>query len=252
MKKTLFLSFAIFLETQVALAQNVPGVGNIHNQSRISLGAGSQIIEDLPLEAGRSYCCSIESGKEPDEVSLSIRTPTFGVPDPVMESYSSIGDITPRISSGSASLTNIDNRRTITPLITGNYFLFFSNDSFVSSNAFKFNCMETTLYGGYNTNANPYNFLELSNLTNSPITGRIRGFNFDGTATVDTTFSISANSRQDFDLHTPAGANKYGSLIVTHNAPYGGLKGSVSQYSTSSGGLQLGATVPLKSRSQTF
>lgn len=112
--------------------------------------------------------------------------------------------------------------------------------------------METSLYGGYNTNASPYNFLELSNTTNATVSGRVRGYNYDGTATVDATFSIEANRRYDIDVHSAAGPNKYGLLVVTHDGPYGALQGAVSQYISSNSQLILQATVPLKPREQTF
>ena len=247
-----YVGLVLLLSSRECYAQNNPGIGDAQNQSRRTLAIGTTTYEEIPFEANRSYTCGIESGSDPDEVSLLLYTPSFAVPDPTTDAYSSIGDVTPRIGSGALSLSNINNRKTITPSASGTYHLALVNDSFVTSYSVKLNCMETTLYGGYNTNANPFNFLELINITNSTVTGRIRGFNFDGTATIDRAFSISANSRQDFDLHTPAGANKYGSLIITHNSTYGGIKGAVSQYSPVSGGLQLGATVPLKSRSQTF
>lgn len=249
---SVFAVLVLSLEPHSGVAQDVPGVGNTNDQSRVVLSSGLITLRDLPLEARRSYVCSADSGSEPDDVVLSILSPASGALDPTLDQYSAIGDITPKISSGSVSITNIDNRRTVTPSSSGTHRLVLTNNSFVNSYTLKVNCMETTLYGGYNTNANPFNFLELTNITNATINGRIRGFNFDGSPTIDTTFSLSPNSRQDFDLHTAAGSNKYGSLIVTHNAPYGGLKGGVSQYTPVSGGLQLGATVPLKSRSQMF
>lgn len=110
------------------------------------------------------------------------------------------------------------------------------------------NCVETSLYGGYNTNANPYNFLEISNTTDSTISGKIYAVNFDGSVVINNqAFSVGAGLRFDVDLHTPAGANKYGTLRVTHDGPFGALQAGVSQYTST---LEQRAHIPLKVRDQ--
>jgi hypothetical protein len=107
-------------------------------------------------------------------------------------------------------------------------------------------CNETSLFGGYNTNANPFNFLEISNTTNSTITGKIYATNFDGTVVVNgTAFSVAAGRRTDVDLHTPAGANKYGLLKIIHDGPLGALQANVSFYSGTPADLTLRGTVPV-------
>lgn len=110
-------------------------------------------------------------------------------------------------------------------------------------------CNETSLFGGYNTNANPFNFLEISNTTNSTITGKVYATNFDGTVVINgTDFSVAAGRRTDVDLHTPAGANKYGLLKIVHDGPLGALQANVSFYSGTPADLTLRGTVPVISR----
>ncbi len=234
------------------LAQIVPGLGEVVNEGRINVPAGSSFAEQVFFEANRSYECTLLSESDADTLTIEIRANDLSVLDGNANALEYIGDVTPVVSSGVTGAANKDNRVTITPAATGSYQILSTNNSFTTALRARRRCIETTVYGGYNTNANPYNFLELTNITGFPITGRVRGFNYDGTPTLNTTFTIAANTRFDIDVHTAAGANKYGALIVTHNAPYGGLKGFVSQYSGPVTALELRATVPLKPRDQTF
>lgn len=244
---------ALLLLCTVSLeAQVVPGLGHTTNEGRAVIGAGSTSTQSVFLDANRSYECTILSESETDTLNLNLRASDGSPLDGTANAFELIGDVTPVVSSGTSGAANKDNRFTVTPAARGEYLLDTTNTSFTTSLQSKTNCMETTLYGGYNTNANPYNFLELTNITSFPITGRVRGFNFDGTATVNSTFNIPANTRFDINIHQAAGENKYGALIVTHNAPFGGLKGAVSQYSGPTSALELRATVPLKPRDQTF
>jgi hypothetical protein len=117
--------------------------------------------------------------------------------------------------------------------------------------AARYECVETTIYGGYNTNANPFNFLEVLNITNSEITFYVTAINWDGTKVVDAReYQVGANNRVDVDLHTAAGAARFGLVYVAHNGPYGALKGSVSQYRGGVGSLELATSTPLTPRDQ--
>lgn len=242
----------LLLASAAATAQVVPGLGHTTNEGRANILSGSSSTQSIFLDVNRSYECTILSESDSDTLTLNLRAADGSPLDGPTNSFELIGDVTPVVSSGTSGAANKDNRFTVTPAVAGEFLLDTANTSFTTSLQSKTNCMETTLYGGYNTNANPYNFLELTNITNFPITGRVRGFNFDGTATVNTPFNIAANTRFDINIHQAAGANKYGALIVTHNAPFGGLKGSVSQYSGPTTALELRATVPLRPRDQTF
>lgn len=207
------------------------------------------------LDAGKSYACTVVTQELQDDVSISpqIFNSAGQLVDNTANAVSLRGDVTPLVSSSTVgSATTTDDRIVITPVSADRYTFRINNNSTTDDVNAKFECMETTLYGGYNTNANPFNFLEVTNTSNKPVSGRVRGFNFDGTAAVNVTFTANANSRVDVDVHSAAGPNKYGVLFVTHDGPFGALQGAVSQYNGPVSALNLSASVPLRPRDQTF
>ena len=224
----------------------VPGVGSPDSDDVFPVnGSGSDFVDvRMALDADRSYECTAISEDNGSGPKLAFYSVLSGVLDEEANKIKLIGAESPVTYGDAASAAG--SRITITPIESGDYYLRITN-SIPITLSHRLKCFETTLYGGYNTNANPLNFLELSNLTNSTVSGRVRGFNADGSQILDTTFSIGANSRFDIDIHSAAGANRYGILIVTNDAPRGGLQGNVSQYSS---GLVLRVTVPLSPRDQ--
>ncbi len=172
------------------------------------------------------------------------------------------------LSSLNNSVVNITatDRTLTTPIMPGaafshlgNRLCFISNrtgvarftivDISVGSQAVTTVCEETTLYGDFNTNANPYNFLEITNTTNSTITGKIYATSSSGTAVIDgSAFSIPANRRVDTSIHDAAGVNVYGSIKIVHDGPLGALRANVSYYSGPVSALELKATVPATTR----
>lgn len=98
-------------------------------------------------------------------------------------------------------------------------------------------CNHTTLFGGFNTFAADYNFLEIRNVSNAPISGYITVKDFAGTDKIHRLkFTIPAGRRQDFDLHSSVGKS-YGSIRVTHDGPFKALRGRVSYYTIGDGPL---------------
>ena len=193
-------------------------------------------VKPVQIDAGQSYCCDFvttTSGATIASVSTTIDATTDFV-------GTDRSDATPSHSHG----------KRICFLSTLSESVFFTLGTLTPSPTnVEAQCNETSLFGGYNTNANPFNFLELSNLTNVTITGKIYATNFDGTVVVNgTAFSVAAGRRTDVDLHTAAGANKYGLLKIIHDGPLGGIQANVSFYSGTPADLTLRATIPAKPR----
>ncbi len=240
----LLLSF--MLPSKMTEAE-VPGFGNSRASGLSTLTASSSIIvNNIIMEQDRSYECTVLTDTDSDAVTLDFINGSAVSLDRTVNKIRDIGDLTPPVFTGAGAA---DNRLTIQPAVPVSTVtrLKITNTT-ASTITYEQVCTETTLYGGYNTNANPFNFLELTNTTSGTITARVRGFNFDGTATVNTSVSIAPGTRFDIDIHTAAGANKYGSLIVTHDGPFGALLGYVSQYSGSPSSLVLTGSIPLRSR----
>lgn len=99
-------------------------------------------------------------------------------------------------------------------------------------------CTETTLYGGFNTSVTDFNFLEITNTTDAEITGTITAVNVvpnpDVVVINGDTFTVTANSRTDVDIHTRAGAGAFGPIKVAHRGGPGALKAVLSQYNITS------------------
>jgi len=240
---------AIFSLTTSANASGYVTIGSrTANDGGTSLAVGTTAFT-AHLETNRSYACSAHMAEIGNNLDIS------SVIDPSAGSviFSEIGNVTPVMLADSSN--DPDNRVSITPSgsgtqVSGAYIISVLNGG-SSASVGRLDCMETTLYGGYNTNVNDFNFLEISNLTNTTITGTITAVNFDGTTVINRqAFSVSANNRADVDLHTPAGLNRFGVIRVTHNGPFGALQASVSQYSGTALSLQLSTTVPLRPRDQ--
>ncbi|HQH25921.1 MAG TPA: hypothetical protein PLP17_00880 [Oligoflexia bacterium] len=250
--------FGLALPQSFAVTSVTPGGGNALSGGTLTINNSTPTTTSVValfafLEQDKSYACTagvsfpgLDTGFQP-QVSDS-----NGVIDNNANGVALRGAVTPHVNVVSSSALADDDRIVITPTKSDNYQFSVFNNSQSSDVDFRLECLETTLYGGYNTNANPFNFLELTNTTNAAVSGRVRGFNFDGSPSVETFFGIAANSRFDIDVHTAAGPNKYGVLIVTHNGPYGALQGVLAQYSGPPSALVLQSTLPLQPRQQTF
>lgn len=243
-----WLTLALGCIALVGAVNSASATGFIASGSRSGSDGGTTVTTSgqsiqLALEANRSYACSLlpQSAGAQLIINQSILAPGSS------QSMTYVGSSTPAMTGADASGRT---RVSYIPTATGNHVLSVENNS-GSSQVARLECIETTLYGGYNTNASPFNFLELINITNTAIVGQITAVNFDGTTVINQqSFSVSPNNRTDVDLHTPAGANKFGALRVTFIGPYGGLQGFVSQYRSSGGALELKASIPLTPRAQ--
>ncbi len=197
----------------------------------------------VDLIANRSYACeafAIDTASDFDW-SQSVVGTSAGSPETVIARMA--GALDPIVAGESGGTA--DNRITFTPTTTDRFRL--TVQSAKSGGEFvRVRCLATTLYGGFNTNVNDFNYLELTNTSNGQISGTITAVTTDGTVVINAaTFTIDPQRRFDIDIHSAAGADKYGLIRVTHNGPYDALKGVVSQYQGTSANFTLTATIPL-------
>ena len=201
------------------------------------------------LEPGKSYSCTLLADELFADLDFqSISDPSFG-----NTNNATIGLITPALSEPA-------DRVSIFPTglgtqVAGDYTIGIDNQTVAliggapQTAKGRVDCQETTLYGGYNTNVNDFNFLEVLNITNTTITAAITATNSDGTVVINQQqFVVAPNTRADIDLHTPAGPNKFGLVKLIHNGPYGALQASVSQYDGTISNFVLTSSLPLKPR----
>lgn len=192
------------------------------------------------FEKDRSYSCTVHGYQAGfDNAIVS--------PDSSIITATEAGKKTPHVAAIDAPA---DDRLILTAKQSGVHIISLSTSKAGGENV-RAQCLETTLYGGYNTNVNDFNFLELNNTTNSGIKGKITATNADGTVVINKkSFSVPAGRRVDVDLHSAVGNNKFGMLVITHNGTFGALQGYVSQYRGTVSDFQLTVALPLKHREQ--
>lgn len=207
------------------------------------------------FEKNRSYACTIIGSSITSQLKVEVSTAPGS--SSVSSTARNCGAITPKVvtsggdaTAGAGSDGASDNRVCFIADESGVYNLTLDTDLAVSEPAI-FSCSETTLYGGYNTNANPFNFLEVINTTNTAIEFQVRAANFDGTVVINNaTYTVAPNRRVDVNVHVAAGTNKFGSIRVMHNGPYGALQANVSQYNGTDTSLNLTTSNALRPRDQ--
>jgi hypothetical protein len=96
-------------------------------------------------------------------------------------------------------------------------------------------CQQTTLVGGYNTNINELNFLEITNTeSNSSINVWLVGTNSVGVGTFTRNYSINSGGRFDVDIHSIVGSAVYGTLFLSHDGPPGSIRAHLAEYKITS------------------
>ena len=236
-----------------AIAFGVWGPAGIQSANAIdrfiSVGQGNTILLaaadtfSIDLTANHSYACDgiPESMASNLDWSTDVQGTTGGTPEAITARLA--GGINPQITGDAGDST--DNRITFTPTTSDRFQLTVASAA-GGGESVRIRCFDTTLYGGFNTNVNDFNFLELTNISSAQIGGKIYAVNFDGTVAINgAAFTVEPNRRLDIDLHTPAGADKYGLVYVSHNGPFGSLKGTVSQYTGTVSNFNLTGTIPL-------
>lgn len=198
----------------------------------------------IDLEANHSYSCeAVPSDVASDfDFSLSVVGTTGTSPETV--TGRATGDMRPMIT-GEADDSG-DNRLSLLPT-TANRFQLTVEGAKLGGEIVRVRCVDTTLYGGYNTNVNDFNFLEISNVSTDAVTGSITATNFDGTVVISAqAFTVQPGRRVDVDIHSAAGADKFGVVTVTHNGPPGALQANVSQYAGAVTDFELRSSNPLQ------
>ncbi len=220
-------------------------VANNNNNGLESLVAGDSVV--INTVKNRSYACSFLPEDDSKVDMLSTVIDANG--DPITAVL--CGDSEPIVSTVDDN-TKDDNRLCFIAPTSGEMSMgvgAIEGGSFILASI---ECLETTLFGGYNTNVASFVFLELENRTSGNVTASITIRQNDGTVVADGVLvNVAPNSRTDFDVHSVAGANQFGSIIVSNTAPFGGLSGRVSSYSSSaSGGLSLVGQTSMSGREQ--
>ena len=262
MKRFLLILLAACVGSS-AYAENSVGELRVHVNRRGAVldrqrpGAiGEASIFSVQLQAGRSYECALYSnntsttGSSPD-VRFDIGNITDGTSNTLL--ISERGAASPPVNNDGASAIRDAGRVTIIPPVDAIYRLpyltTFDGTGTWPSGTGDFTlwaeCNETTLYGGFNTFVNNFNFLELTNTSNVTVDGSIRTVDFAGNVLMnDVPFSVLPGRRTDFDIHSQVGPQKYGTVIVKHNAPRGSLLAYMSQYKGSAADFNLVVSLP--------
>lgn len=178
----------------------------------------------INLDARRSYACTAV-GQNSDTntgFSASVTGPGGTTQTGVLQ-----GEVTPAVP-GNSDTDLKNNRLVFTAQSSGTHSIQLT-DFKSGGESVRIECVETSLYGVYNTNVNDFNFLELTNTTNTPLSGSWTATNWDGQEFTGD-FSIPANRRVDINLHDVVGQDRFGQVLVSHSGPDGALLGYVSQY----------------------
>lgn len=201
------------------------------------------------MEANRSYVCTLAKPYSVDYEAKFAPAATIGSSQ-LAGKY--IGNVSPVNVGGATGLIN-ESRISFQPSESGIYSIGISSTlelESLSVSSGSVSCVETGLYGGFNTNASEYNFLELTNSTNAAVIITVRAVGSDGTVLVNNeNITVEAGTRKDMDLHSLVGAGKYGTVVVTHDGPLGAIKAAVSQYKVRADGTTLPTqSLPLSTR----
>lgn len=219
---------SLTIGASVAFAQITVGTRDTES---VSITAGSGFI--VSLKEKNSYCCTLFPQGPNTNAGLSDTIEELGNSNNTARGTLR-GDMEPAVSvdteSSSTDQSQMNNRLCVIPGSSGNYK--FPIASANSGETVKVACDNTTLNGGFNTNATPFNFLECTNVTDATISGKIYAVDFSGQTLIDgTDINISPGLRQDYDIHSSVGANRYGRLFVVHDGTKGALKCVLSRYS---------------------
>lgn len=204
----------------------------------------------VSLEAKRSYACT---GIPTSSVSEFAFSDSVSDPDTNPITARKCGDISPRVTVESGADASVDdNRVCFTTAVAGTHTITI-DDAVGGGEAVRLECVETTLYGGFNTNVNDFNFLELENVSNAAIVAKVTAKDNAGTTLLNASSqSLAVGTRFDVDIHTSAGTDVYGPIIVTHDGPLGAIQGRTSFYTGTVSNFLLNGNQPLQTREKTY
>lgn len=229
------LCFAVLLTVTPAVA--VDRVVTVGAQQELTLNVADAILIDM--EADRSYSCEAVPLGEATNFDFSNQVVGQGTSGLTFTGRHG-GEISPIVGGESGDLA--DNRVIVTPTQSDRYRIEVASAA-TGGETVLIRCFATTLFGGFNTNVNDFNFLELTNTSNAEIVALVTAIEFDGTVALDnTSFTVPAGQRVDVSLHDFAGMNRFGVVRVTHNGPLGSLVAAVSQYFGTVSDFRLGGS----------
>jgi hypothetical protein len=205
-----------------------------------AISAGDRLI--LEGRRGHSYVCEGVPSQVDSEFSLSQTVEGLEEESSIESRF--IGQMIPPITGGTARQTTT--RISFTAPGIDRYAVSVASAVSEGENV-RARCIDTTKFGGFNTFANPFNFLEIRNVSNQRISGMITLRDHSGTVIVEgLSFSAKPLQRIDVDLHSLVGANNFGLIKVSHDGAFGAVHGRVSEYSVNAGRLVLRGSHRLK------
>lgn len=198
------------------------------------------------VRAGRSYACTAHPTDSATEFDFSM-----SITDPASDTLTAnpCGDVEPKVAvigAGDSGLA--DNRLCFTPTVDGVHVLSVETAK-AGGEVVRVECVETTLFGAFNTNVNDFNFLELENTTSSAVTAKVSAFTNAASTLLDAVeVTIQPGARNDIDIHSAAGMNVFGPIVVTHDGPIGALQGRTSFYTGTVSNFNLNGQTELRTR----
>lgn len=171
-------------------------------------------------KANRSYLCAISVGGSDYTLSPSIQTPSGATITGTQPTSSSEATayLDKLLGADAADVNSINNLIFfVAPsgaAESGKYTFTIGINS-GSASSFSASCIETSVLCDFNTNLEQYNFLEITSKGKKAGVAKLRLVKADGSETaMSGTISLPAGLRRDFDIHSLAGANSYGTLII--------------------------------------
>lgn len=210
----------------------------LHETSLFDPAAGTFIL--MNSAPARSYCC--EAYSEANVVSY-ISAATVGATDlftAVSAKYRGSSGLRLPASGGTLSGKDRVCFYADPSVLEGNGFavkftLGFGIGGMEVGNRISTKCQQTTLVGGYNTNLNELNFLEVTNTESlDTITAWLVGVNRLGVTVFRRSFTVNPEGRFDVDIHSIVGSAVYGTLFLSHDGAPGALKAHLAEYKITS------------------
>lgn len=229
--KKLSLLFVLIFPTILQAQEDIatPGI-NWSKAGGVRIFSSGDII-NVNLDLNRSYACTITGSDSDSELGLDFNLVN---PSGIVVPGKAIGAQTPPVTVGSSDSNQADNRISVFST-TGGVWKFAVSSAKAGGEEGAFVCRETSLYGNWNTFLNPFNFLEVTNLSYDSIEIIVIIRSFDG-ATFTANATVAADRRMDLDVHSLVGPAGYGSIKLKHDGPVGALSAFISQYNTDSSG----------------
>lgn len=249
MRKLLLSVACCALATNANAAEFTVTVGSRSADTSGVITAAATDTIKVQFEAGRSYACTAAPRSSVSEFDFSTN-----IIDPSATRVArKCGNISPVVTTPTATDSGFDDNRLCFTALESGIHTITVETAVGGGEVVRIECLETTLFGGYNTNVNDFNFLELENTTGATITAKVTAKTNSGTTVIDAQeVEIDAGERADVDIHQAAGTDVFGPIIVTHDGPLGALQGRTSLYTGDVSDFNLNGQTPLQSREQSY